>query len=288
MGTGNRHQGTGTLSRDTERMRLFTGRIVLISLMLVLSLAFVETPCGDTIPFHVYDALLYLGKPDLEAFGLKPIRVVYESELWMPKENTRFADRHRVAAVARRIRDGSLVCIDIEVWPLTGKDEVVRESIEKFKSVANWLRQGTKNATIGYYGILPMRDYWRAISGKSTYVHRQWIHENKAVEGIAETIDVVFPSLYTFYPDQKEWEKYAIENIKAARMYGKPVYAFLWPMYHDSTNRKGQYISQEYWRFQLEVCRKYADGVVIWGGWKERWDDNAPWWIETKRFLSGE
>ncbi|MBY0248303.1 MAG: hypothetical protein K2Q17_11615 [Nitrospiraceae bacterium] len=35
--------------------------------------------------------------------------------------------------------------------------------------------------------------------------------------------------------------------------------------------------------------RKYADGVVLWGGWADNgpamWDDEAGWWTVTKQFL---
>jgi hypothetical protein len=31
--------------------------------------------------------------------------------------------------------------------------------------------------------------------------------------------------------------------------------------------------------------KTYADGIVIWGGYQQQWDDNAHWWMETKKFL---
>jgi len=100
-------------------------------------------------------------------------------------------------------------------------------------------------------------------------------------------VEVIFPSLYTFYNDQKSWDIYAKGMIEEARRYNKPVYVFLWPEFHVS-NRilKGKEIPAKFWRHQLELCRGLADGIVIWGGWQERWKEDAPWWIETKAFLA--
>ena len=100
--------------------------------------------------------------------------------------------------------------------------------------------------------------------------------------------------LYTFYPLSEQWQKYAIENIKQAKIYGKPVYPFLWPQYHDSTIYKGTYIYGALWQLELETCYTYADGAVIWGGWDmiawkpEEWKDDAEWWTVTKKFIASK
>ena len=82
----------------------------------------------------------------------------------------------------------------------------------------------------------------------------------------------------------------ALAQLNAARAYGKPVYAFLWPRFHDSNRLLGgRYIGDDYWRMELDTARRYADGIVLWGGWDEgrpaQWDENAPWWRVTKGFL---
>jgi hypothetical protein len=57
-------------------------------------------------------------------------------------------------------------------------------------------------------------------------------------------------------------------------------------MFHDKVLLlKHRYISPEFWRAQLNFCYKHADGIVIWGGWQQEWDNDAPWWLETKKFL---
>jgi hypothetical protein len=109
-------------------------------------------------------------------------------------------------------------------------------------------------------------------------------------------VDAIYPSLYTFYPDQDGWLKYALANISEARRYGKPVYVFLWPQYHESDPAVAwRFIPADYWRLELETAKQYADGIVIWGGWQYsgkrlnwllEWDDTAPWWIETQDFMA--
>jgi hypothetical protein len=36
---------------------------------------------------------------------------------------------------------------------------------------------------------------------------------------------------------------------------------------------------------ELETARQSADGIVIWGGFQQTWDNDAPWWLETQKFL---
>jgi hypothetical protein len=71
------------------------------------------------------------------------------------------------------------------------------------------------------------------------------IYINDHLRGLVSSLDVSLPSLYTFYDYQPGWVTYAIANIMEARRMnpGKPVFAFLWPQYHDSNKElKGKYI----------------------------------------------
>ncbi len=120
---------------------------------------------------------------------------------------------------------------------------------------------------------------------------------------------------------RQAWKAYAIANISEARKYHKPVYAFLWPQFHDETKacleaRKKQgdltspkilgckdpgrdgvsTIPGDYWRFQLETVYELADGLVIWDYSKSKdeggdWNDltncknSSHWWFQTLDFL---
>jgi hypothetical protein len=260
----------------------------------------VLTALGQSLPspksFVVFDGTLYSDKPDLFAYGIRPITMAYAGKFgpdWY-KHPDRLPDLQAVQNVARDAQQkGPVVVLDIEHWPLQGSSDSVRDNVAKYITVLQWFREAGAGLSVGYYGAPPLRDYWRAIKDTNSQEHRSWMAENDQVRSLASAVDVFFPSLYTFYPDQAGWKKYAIAQIEEARRYGKgkPVYVFLWPQYHES-NRiiGGQYLPAEYWLLELETAKEYADGIVIWGGWGSdnrpaMWDEKAPWWGETKQFM---
>ena len=113
--------------------------------------------------------------------------------------------------------------------------------------------------------------------------------QDDSLASVASFVDVLFPSVYTFYEDRSGWQNYAIAQIQEARRLsrGKPVYIFLWPQYHPSNKKLANtFLPGNYWRLELETGRKYADGAVIWCcGNSQAWDNKAPWWLETQDFL---
>jgi hypothetical protein len=241
--------------------------------------------------FRVFDATLYKAKPNLGQFGLTPLNVEYPGVLW-PKA----ADMQNVpaAAVVQKLADGvsrstGLAVVDIEQWAVTGDPVTVAESVGKYQQTLQMFKQAAPSLQFGYYAIAPIRDYWNVMAGPKSAGYLAWQKDNDAVAPIAQQADALFPSLYTFYTDQVGWKKYAIANIAEARRIapGKPVYVFLWPQYDASTGAQGgDYLPDAYWKMELETAKQYADGVVIWGGWTETWDDNASWWLETQQFMT--
>ena len=249
-------------------------------------------------PFIVLDGTGYSNKPDLSVYGIGPIPLAYTAEFgpdWY-KDADRLPDLTAVQAVARRKaqQKGLLVALDIEHWPLNGSPDSVRDSLTKYMTVLQWFKAAAPGLLVGYYGAPPLHDYSRAIKDTSSQEHQAWMAMNDQLRSLASAVDVLFPSLYTLYPDQAGWKKFAIAEIEEARRYGggKPVYVFLWPQYHDSNLIVGgQYLSADYWLLELETAKEYADGIVIWGGWDMKlnkpmiWDESAPWWKVTKEFM---
>lgn len=265
---------------------------ILSALLFTVAVSAFSPPlAGAQGSFPVFDALLYKNKPDLAQYGLSPIRMVYGQELWNSGESRDNPNTVKIAEVAGKIAPGSLVCVDIEHWPTKGKPDVIKQSIEKFRIVTILLKNYASRIRIGFYSVPPVYDYSRVIGDRGVMAYNQWRMENIKLNKMAEYVDVTFPSLYTRpYTDQATWQRYAIRTLKEAKQYNKPVYPFIWPKRTGSSSKNefdGEYISAVFWRLQLETCRKYADGIVIWGGWQEQWDENAPWWVETKRFMEG-
>lgn len=216
-----------------------------------------------------------------------------------------------VKATAKAAVDAGrkILILDIAHLPLDirkSSTTVAEASLAKFLNIVDWVRLAGPSLKLGFYGIMPFRDYWppvdfwRAVSSGHTNLpkfrraYASWQFANDFLRPLAERVDYLFPSLYTFYADQPGWILYAKANIWEARRYGKLVVPFIWPEYHNGTPLIGQYLSADYWRMELETLREHADGMVLWGGWKfatgepavrHTWDESAPWWVTTQAFL---
>jgi hypothetical protein len=247
--------------------------------------------------FPVFNALLFTGMPDLTAQGLSPTRLAYQSDLWPNGANRSVVPSSAAiqAFLQQTAGMGDMLILDIEgtEWPLYGVSSSVElASIAKYQAVGTLVHQMAPAMDVGLYSGVPERDYWRAIAGPTSTSYQQWQAENTGGAPAAQTMNTLYPSLYTFYTDQSGWVQYATANISEARRLaqGRPVIPFLWPQYHDSTSRAYQFIDPTYWQLQLNTLYQLADGVVLWGGLNSKgylpWNNTAPWWIATQNFLS--
>jgi hypothetical protein len=253
------------------------------------------TPPPSTAPqakFVVFDGTLYKGKPSVEQTGMKPITVIYPISMWPGKsddlQSVPAADLVRSLAL-QASQSTNIAVVDIEQWQVTGDPAAVAQSVDKYQQTLQMFQQAAPALQLGYYSVAPVRDYWSPNAGTQSSEYLAWQHENNTVTPIAQQANALFPSAYTFYTDQAGWKKYAIAQIAEARRIGpgKPVYLFLWPQYEDGTSSTGgDYLPDDYWKMELETARQYADGVVIWGGWQQTWDNNASWWLDTQQFMT--
>ncbi len=246
-------------------------------------------------PFMVFDGTLYARKPDLAVHGIRPVSIAYAGQFgagWHRSSDT-LPDKNVVQQVAREAQARNVpVVIDIEHWPLVGAPPQVRASLSKYMTVLQWFKEAAPGLPIGYYGAPPIRDYWKSLKSPMSKDWASFAKENDQLRPLAGAVDIIFPSLYTYYTDRGGWVRYAYAQIAEARRLanGKPVYVFIWPQYHDSNpSLKGAFLPADFWRLQLQMAKQYADGIVIWGGWgpkgRMNWDDNAAWWKVTKEFI---
>jgi len=265
--------------------QLLKSSFSLMILGITISLALLPT-LVQSASFPVFDATFYKNKPDLSKSGMRPFSLWYAVNFWEPLEDRSQPNEAKIASAAKKIRSDLPLCVDIEEWPVTGSRDVVRQTVEKYIKVASILRQNNPSVKFGFYGVIPIQDYGRGSGNKGRKAFDTWTRDNDKLKSISEYVDVIYPSLYAFSYDQQKWVNYAVASIAEARKHKKPVYVFLWPKFHDNSRLSGQYINGDFWRVQLNTSMKYADGIVIWGGTNEAWDENAAWWLETKKFLS--
>ena len=237
-------------------------------------------------PFVVYDAMFTRPPGGAAQYGLPRLEVLYAGRMLGSKLDT--PRRQLVSNAAKHAADrgATRVCIDIEHWHVMNvEQEEFEESLAKYLKVIEYMRETEPEIELGYYSLPPVRQYWIPVLNRSDAVAR-WHEVNDDLSVLAEKVDVMYPSLYTFYNNEEGWKKYAEANLAEARQYGKPVYVFLWPQFHDSNeDLKGQYIPRDFWRKQLEFCYEHADGVVIWNHPSETWNPQAGWWLETLDFI---
>lgn len=278
------------------RVTVFVVGLSLMGLLPRLASAAAEVANQATSqrPFIVFDATLYKNKPSFSGYPIRSVTLLYEARLFpgsrgsaaMPPEQT-------VRSIAKELQKASEpVILDIERWMLKGDAQVVKTNVSKFLTVLSWMRYEAPNLQIGAYGTVPLPDYWRAIRGQTSKDYQAWQQDNDRLDEITAQVDALYPSLYTFYADRNGWVTYAIAQLTEAKRIakGKPVYAFLWPQYHESNSSLGlRPIEPDYWELQLNTVSQHADGLVIWGGWgqhgPEPWNEDAAWWQVTKRFL---
>jgi hypothetical protein len=255
-----------------------------------------------------FDDLNVTDKPDLLSHGMTPITRYGTWHFFTASSGLSQPDIERVRMFARRLDPRQIFVVNIEHWATTGTEEQIASSVAKLKSVIDIIREENPSVVLGIYAMVPVRDYWTPVTfGYDSARYDLWAANNQQLQELADMVDVIFPSIYTFYPDYNEdgsdrlferdrWVAYATANMLEARQYGKPVVSYVFPLYHggggsDDPNApdyrywKNQPIGGEFWKLILETTRQYSDGVVIWGPTNTIWNETIPWWTETVAFL---
>lgn len=220
-------------------------KVILILIIATISL-FVNRSEADKC--RIFDLTAYKNKP--KDIGMEKIRI-WSVNRPMPVNQT------------------GLWVINKEDLPMKTINDIDQNILEYVRVIESF-KVKNPQSIIGIYSILPNRQYW---------IKENWAEINEALKVLSYHVDVIFPSIYTFYPDVGGWVDYAEKNIKQARQYGKPVYVFLWPKYHNSNQYiGGKYIEAGFWNEQLKTSCRFADGIVVWSGEPSDWKDNMPWY----------
>jgi len=261
---------------------------ILFGMILNNSLAYAEEK-----EFYVFDAMTYLEKPSLYSEGLTKANVIYQQFLYDDRNFKELPPYKKVSSYISKLKGSCNIILDIEKWPLFKGGSLNYNNLQQHVEFTHYVKS-LKSVGVGYYGLVPIRDYHSSISLFS-YRRDKWEDKNSQLSPLVSAVDVLYPSLYTFYNKPEKWKEYAISMLTEAKRVakGKKVYAFLWPRFHESNRRlKNQWVPADFWRLQLETVYAHADGIVIWGGWdlhikkKLKWNNQWAWWRETQGFVN--
>jgi hypothetical protein len=237
--------------------------------------------------FPVFDALEHRGKPNLSRQGLVPMLSV--ARVWRPGSPKDSVDEAGVLAALEQLpRGADTIYVDIENWPLLGVAENIRsQHVDNYLMTAKIIRRAKPHIRFGFYGIAPLFAYWPIVRQDKEQL-AEWRVANQALRPLADWVDFVLPSLYTYYDNPAGWRQFASATLEEARQYKKPVYPFLWYEYFDGNLLlRGKQVNLADWGDELKLCRERADGIVLWGGYQRNWSDSAGWW-KTVLALMGD
>ena len=272
-------------------------KVCMFFLVYLISMNYVSADCWlqdkeTGRRFIIYNALLYENMPSMSEFCIKPINVVYAWQLFnggAKKGSFNLPRNNEIHKVVSEIKAKKLITvIDIEHWPL--KDSQINmRSIENYLSVLRSLKQEVPEIMIGYYGAVPVIDFHGSSAKKSSSRYQDWIKNNNNVQPIADAVDATFPSLYTIDPNRERWLDNAKSVVTESRRLApnKPLYPFIWPNYHDQGGKypEDAEVEADYWSMQLLYLSQHADGIVLWGGYKQKFRNDMIWWKQTVKFI---
>lgn len=137
------------------------------------------------------------------------------------------------------------------------------------------------------------RDYWNATKAKTHADFIAWQGRNTDYAALAQVIDFFCPSVYFFYTRASFGVQandgvslYVTRNIEETKRLRdtynptKKIYPFT---YNRATN--GSLLDFEAYQMLLQTTLSLSDGMVMWGGWQESWDETAPWWLAAKHII---
>jgi hypothetical protein len=227
--------------------------------------------------FALYDNMSYKRKPDTAKDGFIASDTLYEDKIWPNKrEAGTLPNREAFEALVRaEARNPGPLVIDIERISLSrGSTETLRNTLETLEKLADWAHEALPRKTIGYYGT-------------NTFSSIPLANHALALE-LARHVDAFFTPIYNFNDNRTDWETRAeTAQVEAQALDPKkPLYFYLWPQYHVGSAKALRYVVGDFWKFQLETSRRYADGVVFWGPDNYAWNDKTGWWAATEGFVA--
>ena len=241
------------------------------------------TPNSPSAQFLVFDGTYFTNKPDLSSYGIQPLNLVYESTLFSADlSGDAMPQTAAIQSVANACMTAQgITVLDVERW--IG----LPNAAGLYVQLASSLKAACPGLKLGYYSVVPERDYWRAITASTATHFSSGSRKTSNFSPLpTRSITCSLRCTHSTTIRQAGWRTprrilpkpagWLTENLCTPFSGLTTTSPILYWEAHLSP--------PDFWRLELDTVRQLADGVVIWGG-GGNWDPNAPWWLVTQQFL---
>lgn len=242
---------------------------------------------------HYFSDLLHSSQPSDTAlfrlYGLESLKATTRLSFpgWTDASNLPPTSWYDAAAAGLNPTHG-WVAIDHENW--TGENQADRLATSaKFATFYSEMKSRRPDLKFGFYayGIRVHFTNPAYPTDDSRYI--AWQRENEDYAEMNAVVDALFPTLYCWFDVAtdglsfmqfrfpKLFQAYLLECRRMLDTYGRkdrPIFPYIWWRKHDDSAELDAWV----WEGMLQSCQQYANGCVLWGGYRRVWDDRATWW----------
>lgn len=255
--------------------------------------------------FELYDAMNYVGKPDLSKEGLLPILLIYEAHLTTQDPNDQYGivldmDKIQTHVDIAKYTNQKIICTDIEHW--YGDRNINSVELEKrFTKLFNTFKNQLTDIEISNYGVAPsalcVTRFYDNGKTEAPLLLERWKKNNQKRWDVAKTVDYFAPSVYIAEPNIESWINDLKITVDEIRKFDpeKKLIVYIWPNYYDKPGSPyfKEFVSPDIWEKMLEAVYEYCDGAIIWSSSLDKnkqrvsWNDpNVQAFMEvTRRFV---
>lgn len=244
-----------------------------------------------------FEGLLYSGKPDLDAlYGMWRLPFIAANSYagWSDSAGLPTAAWYDNVAANYTNARGYLL-VDHEAWPVTTSVER-QAAASMFVTLYQELKRRRPDLQIGFYAYPTIRNFWDTIGndadsspGGASYV--AWQAQNDDFADLWAVIDYAAPTIYypydtvtNGYQDPTYVYNYFHANItdtiRCRTAYGRGQKIYPYVSMRSSVNSLP--LDLYIWDLQIRTAYLEADGMIVWGGYLETWNEFDPWWINFK------
>ena len=244
--------------------------------------------------FKIFSSITYPGTPNLNNYGLHPIRLVKEADISSGLVNgIQVPDLGKVGTLAQNLLQSPNVplCITGGTW-IGDRTRDQSAMIARYETVKNAFKSKNTQNELGFAFVAPTSLSGLRVAVGNFYLNTSGWMQSAVIptRPLREYADYLVPASYIVDDDIALWKKEFYLAIKEAKLNnpGKPIYAYFYTDYfNQAANFVDAYkpIKEATWEAMLEAAFKMCDGVVMSSVGNTAWDDNLSFWSATKKFI---